>query len=90
MKPDAFLVNVSRGALVEAGDLVEALAHSRIAGAALDVYEPEVLPKDSPLRRFDTVILTSHTAWYSRQSAIDCRTQAIDKLVGALAPSAPA
>ena len=89
MKPTALLINVSRGALVEAEPLAAALRDGKLAGAALDVFEPEILPADSPLRTLHTtmhnVILTSHTAWYSRQSVIDCRTQAIEKLLNRIA-----
>lgn len=84
MKPEALLINVSRGALVDPVALHEALSSQIIAGAALDVYEPEILPKDSPLHELKNLILTSHTAWYSRQSVIDCRTQAIEKLISAI------
>jgi D-3-phosphoglycerate dehydrogenase / 2-oxoglutarate reductase len=84
MKPGAMLINVARGGLVDAEALAEALRAGRLSGAGLDVFEPEVLPSDSPLRRFNNVILTSHTAWYSRQSVLDCRTQAIRKMVDAL------
>jgi len=82
MKPTALLINVSRGALVDAPALAGAIRGGKLAGAGLDVYEPEILPADSPLRALgDRVILTSHTAWYSRQSTRDCRVQAMEKLI---------
>jgi D-3-phosphoglycerate dehydrogenase len=61
-RPNAFLVNTSRGALIKETDLIEALRDGRIAGAGLDVFEKEPLPADSPLRTFSKVILTSHAA----------------------------
>jgi D-3-phosphoglycerate dehydrogenase / 2-oxoglutarate reductase len=60
MKPDALLVNASRGPVVDERALVAALQAGRIAGAALDVYEVEPLPADSPLRSLDNVFLAPH------------------------------
>lgn len=62
MKPSAVLINTARGAVVDELALVEALQNKRIAGAALDVYEDEPLPLDSPLRRMDHVLLAAHNA----------------------------
>ena len=85
IKPTAILLNVSRGALIDADAVAQAVRERRLAGIGVDVYEPEVLPPDSPLRALgDRAILTSHTAWYSKQSIVDCRTQAIEKLISRL------
>jgi phosphoglycerate dehydrogenase-like enzyme len=62
MKRDAYLINVSRGPLVDEAALVEALRSGRIAGAALDVFEPEPLPADSPLWDVENLLITPHTA----------------------------
>jgi D-3-phosphoglycerate dehydrogenase / 2-oxoglutarate reductase len=62
MKPGAVLINLSRGPVVDEGALVKALQRGAIAGAALDVYESEPLPSDSPLRRMDNVMLAPHNA----------------------------
>lgn len=62
MQPDAYLINIGRGAIVKLDDLVEALDARRIAGAALDVFEQEPLPADHPLWRHPNVILTPHVA----------------------------
>ena len=62
MKPDAFLINVGRGPQVDEAALAEALRSRRIAGAALDVFEREPLPPDSPLWDLDNLLITPHTA----------------------------
>jgi phosphoglycerate dehydrogenase-like enzyme len=66
MKPSALFVNVSRGRVVDQDALVEALRDGRIAGAALDVVDPEPLPPDSPLWEMPNVILTAHSATTSQ------------------------
>jgi D-3-phosphoglycerate dehydrogenase len=68
MKPNAFLVNTARGGVVDQTALVEALRARRIAGAGLDVTDPEPPPLDDPIRKLDNVILTPHVAWYSEES----------------------
>ena len=68
MKPTAFLVNCSRGPVVEEAALVAALREHRLAGAALDVFEQEPLPAGSPLRQLDNVILTPHIGGVTAQS----------------------
>lgn len=62
MRPTAYLINTSRGPVVEEPALVEALREGRIAGAALDVFEVEPLPADSPLRGFQNCLLAPHNA----------------------------
>lgn len=88
MKKGAMLINVARGGLIDADALADALRQRHLSGAGLDVYEPEVLPANSPLRSLDNVILTSHTAWYSVESVLDSRRQALEKMVAALAGKA--
>ncbi|MCW8173873.1 C-terminal binding protein [Verminephrobacter aporrectodeae subsp. tuberculatae] len=68
MKPDAIIVNTARGRLVDEAALAQALAAGNISGAALDVFETEALPADSPLRGAPNLILTPHAAWYSEHA----------------------
>jgi D-3-phosphoglycerate dehydrogenase len=68
MKQSAFLVNAARGEIVNEKDLYEALSAKRIAGAALDVYDPEPPQKDNPLYTLDNVILTPHNAALTREA----------------------
>lgn len=62
MKPTTYLINTSRGPVIDEPALVNALQQDQIAGAALDVFEEEPLPADSPLRKFDNVLLAPHNA----------------------------
>jgi len=67
MKPSAYLVNTSRGPIVDETALVKALETRQIAGAALDVYDVEPLPVDHRLRQLDNVVLTGHTGFVIRE-----------------------
>jgi D-3-phosphoglycerate dehydrogenase len=73
MKPTAYLINTSRGPVIDEAALIEALKAKQIAGAALDVFDPEPLVADSPLREMDNVILTPHLAAYSINAIEDLR-----------------
>jgi D-3-phosphoglycerate dehydrogenase len=68
MRKSAFLINTSRGPIVDSAALVSALRRGWIAGAALDVFEEEPPGWSSPLRNLDTVTLSDHAAWYSEES----------------------
>ena len=70
MKPTAFLINCSRGPVVDTDALVRALDAKKIAGCALDTTDPEPLPDPHPLRGRDNVIITPHVAWYSEQALV--------------------
>jgi phosphoglycerate dehydrogenase-like enzyme len=67
MKSSAYLVNTSRGGAVDEAALFDAIQSGRLAGAALDVFEKEPLPLDSPLRTLDNVILTSHIVGHAAE-----------------------
>ena len=63
MKPSAFIINTSRGALIDEAALIEALENGTIAGAGLDVQENEPPEENSPLYTMDNVLLTPHMGW---------------------------
>lgn len=67
MKPTARLVNTSRGPIVAEAALIEALTQGRLAGAAVDVYDPEPLPPDHPFRRLPQVLATPHIGYVSEE-----------------------
>ena len=68
MKPTAYLINTSRGPIVDESALLGALKEKRIAGAGLDVFDVEPLPLDHPFRRLDNVVLTPHLGYVSVQN----------------------
>ena len=89
MKPSAYIVNTSRGALIEEPALIDILHERRIAGAGLDVFETEPLPADSPLRQMDNVILTLHYAWYSEGAIRELKETAAMEVVRVLRGEEP-
>jgi len=70
-----------RGPVIEAQALLAALEKNPGAQAALDVFEQEPLPADSPLRRHPRITVTDHTAWYSEESQIDLQRTAAEEVV---------
>jgi D-3-phosphoglycerate dehydrogenase len=70
MKPTAFVLNTSRGPLIDEAAMAQALERRQIAGAALDVFEVEPLPANSSLRKFDNVLMTPHTGGLSDEGQI--------------------
>ena len=68
MKPTAYLVNTSRGPLVDEQALIDALRNRTIAGAALDVYDTEPLPELHPFRSLDNVLATPHVGYVTKRT----------------------
>jgi len=68
MKSTAYLINTSRGPIVDERALIAALEGRKIAGAALDVYDQEPLPTDHPLRRLENVVLTPHLGYVTAEN----------------------
>lgn len=89
MRPTALLVNTARGPIVDEGALVDALRRGVIAGAALDVFEREPLPADSPLRSMDNVFLAPHNSNSSPRAWERVHESTFLNLVEALEGSAP-
>jgi D-3-phosphoglycerate dehydrogenase len=89
MKPTAYLINTSRGGLIDVAALWAALQNNRIAGAALDVFEPEPPDLNDPVYRDERVIVTPHAAFVSAESLNAMRTQAINQVVQALRGQRP-
>jgi D-3-phosphoglycerate dehydrogenase len=89
MKDTAYLINCARGGLVDTEALYEALVAGQLAGAALDVTDPEPLPADHKLLTLPNVIVTCHTAANSDESYIDCQTHAAREVARVLKGEAP-
>ena len=70
MKPTAFIINCSRGPIIDTDALVRALDAKKIAGCGLDTTDPEPLPDPHPLRGRDNVIINPHVAWYSEHAMV--------------------
>ena len=71
MKPTAYLINTSRGEVVNESTLCRVLTEKKLAGAGLDVYVGEPVKLGNPLSQFDNVVMTAHTAGVDKQSRID-------------------
>jgi len=88
MKTTAYLINTSRGPIIDEAALADALDKKEIAGAALDVMEKEPTTR-SPLFGRDNVIITPHTSFYSEESLVDLQTKAAEEVVRVLSGQAP-
>ena len=82
MKSGSYLINTSRGGLIDEEALYQALTSGRLRGAALDTFEQE--PYTGPLRELDNVILTPHIGSYARAARVQMERQAVENLLDAL------
>jgi phosphoglycerate dehydrogenase-like enzyme len=85
MPPGSFLVNCARGSLVDHDALLHALERGHLAGAGLDVTDPEPLPADHPLRRHPRVVITPHIASHTAVGRLWLYRHAIDNALAVLA-----
>ncbi len=81
MKPTAYLINTSRGPIVDEPALIEALRSEAIAGAGVDVFDPEPLPPDHPLRTMENVVMTPHLGYVTRETYETFFGDAIDDIL---------
>lgn len=89
MKRTAILVNTARGAIIDTFALAKALQDGEILRAGLDVFEKEPIPGDHPLVSLPNVILTSHVAWYSKESTKDLQGGAAKEILRVLSGKPP-
>jgi len=80
MKPTAYLINTSRGEIVDEAALLKILQEKKIAGAAIDVYGVEPLPADHPIRHLDNVLLTPHLGYVSLENLSKMYQDAIEDI----------
>jgi D-3-phosphoglycerate dehydrogenase len=90
MKPSAWFINTSRGGLVDEAALIEALDSGIIAGAGLDVFESEPLAPNSPLTKFNNVVLTPHVAGMTKECSIRMAVRAAEAILDVLEGRTPA
>jgi len=84
MKSTAYLINTSRGGIIDEAALAEALRHRRIAGAGLDVFEHEPLAPNSPLMHLDNVVCTPHIGFVTRETYEHMVGGAVDNILNYL------
>lgn len=85
MKPTAFLINTSRGPIIDEPALMAALGQRKLAGAGIDTFDVEPLPLNHPLRKLDNVVLTPHLGYVTREGYKVYYTQMVDDIKAWLA-----
>ena len=89
MKPDAYLINTSRGALIDESALYDALTTHKIAGAGLDVMTGGVPTPDNPLIGLENIIITPHVAFFSQESTVEMEERAAKAVMNVLQGNMP-
>jgi D-3-phosphoglycerate dehydrogenase len=89
MKADAFLINTSRGGIIDEPSLVGCLRRRRIAGAALDVFAQEPLDRNNPLKELENIILTPHSAALTRECVVRLAVEAVQSALAVLRGEKP-
>ena len=89
MRRDAYFLNTARGGIVEQGALIEALQENWIAGAALDVFEAEPIPVDSPLVALDNLIMSPHVGGLTIEAREELSISAASQILQVLAGDKP-
>jgi D-3-phosphoglycerate dehydrogenase / 2-oxoglutarate reductase len=84
MKPGAFVINASRGGIVNVPALLRAIREGRLAGAALDTFAKEPLPSDDELLGENRILLSPHIAWKSEEAELELRRSAAEEMVRVL------
>lgn len=89
MKRGAKIVNTARGGIIETSALISAVTSGHLAGAALDVFEQEPVPSDSPVLDLPNIVVTPHISWYSEESYIELKSRTIQNVIDVLEGSSP-
>ncbi|RSL29464.1 C-terminal binding protein [Salibacterium salarium] len=89
MKKEAFIINTSRGPVIDESALIKALQSGEIAGAGLDVLETEPISRDNPLLEMDNVILNPHSAFFSVESEIELKRKTAQNVSNVLSGNNP-
>ena len=89
MKSSAYLINTSRGPIIDTNALIDALTKNRIAGAGLDVYDIEPLPENHQLRMLDNVLLTPHMGYVTKENMAHMYNQVAENILAFLSDLQP-